>query len=325
MSRIVRTVSAFALVCGTPAIAALAVDAYPSRPIRLVVPYPPGGGTDPVARLLSQKLGDAWHQQVVVDNRGGAAGVVGAELVARSAPDGYTLLFATAGIMIITPILVPKLAYDPLKDFSPVGLVAANPQLLVVNGGLPVQSVKELIALAKGSPGKLNYGTSGSGGVNHLAMELFRSMAGIDIVFVPYKGAGPAITDLLAGQVQLMFNPIPPFLPHVKSGRLRALGVSSAQRSRAVPDVPTIAEAGVPGFEYVSWYAIFAPAHTPRAVVSRLNAELVRIAAEPDVAQRLIGQGSDPQSSTPEGLAEFLRKDFDRQRRVIASAGLKHE
>jgi len=266
-----------------------------------------------------------WRQQVVIDNRGGAGGVVGTEIAAHAAADGYTLLFATAAGMIINPLLNPNLGYDPARDFAPVTLLVINPQLLVANAGVPVQSVKDLIALAKAQPGKLNYGSSGKGAANHLCMELLKSMAGIDIVHVPYKGAGPAIIDLIGGQMQVLFNPMPPLLPHVKTGKLRALGVGDARRSAAMPDVPTIAESGVPGYEYVLWYGLFAPAKTPRAVIDAMNAELKNVLAEPEMVQRLRVQGAEPSASSPAAFASFLREDTERLKKVIRSAGITAE
>ncbi len=276
-----------------------------------------------LARVIGQNLAEALGKPVVIDNRGGAASVIGTEMVAKSAPDGYVLLFSTSS-MIITPLL-SQVSYDPVKDFAPISLLAVNPFLLVAHPSVPAASIKELIALATAQPGKLNYATSGTGGPNHFSMELFKSMTGVAIVHVPYKGAGPAITDLLAGQVQLMFNNIPPFLPHVKTGKLKPLGVSSARRSLAIPDIPTISEAGVPGFEYVSWYAVYAPAKTPKDIVTRLNAEFVKILSGRELVQRFASQGFEPQSSTPAGLTQFMREDTDRLKRVIQAASIKAE
>jgi len=304
---------------------ARAREDYPNRPVRWVVPFPPGGGTDFVSRVLAMRLAEVWRQQVVIDNRGGAGGVVGTEIAARAAPDGYTLLFATAAGMIINPLLNPGLSYDPARDFAPVTLLVINPELLVANASVPVQSVKELVALAKTQPGRLNYGSSGAGSANHLCMELLKTMAGIDLVHVPYKGAGPAITDLLGGQVQVLFNPMPPLIPLVKSGRLRALGVGDARRSPAMPEVPTIAESGVPGYEYVLWYGLFAPVRTPRSAINTMNAELKKILAEPDMVQRLRAQGAEPGATTPEAFARFLREDKERLQKVIRSAGITGE
>jgi tripartite-type tricarboxylate transporter receptor subunit TctC len=298
---------------------------YPTHPVRLIVPFPPGGGTDIVARTICAKLTEAWGQQVIIDNRSGAGGTIGADTVAKSTPDGYTLLFGTPGALVINPLLNSKLPYNAVRDFAPVSLLALNPQLLAVHYTLPVTTVKELIALAKAQPGKLNYASVGEGTPNHLAMELFKSMTGTDIVHVPYKGAAPAVNDLVGGQVQLMFNPMPPLLPHVKSGRLRALAVGGTQRSPALPDIPTVAEAGVPGYEYVTWYSIVAPAKTPRVVINKINSRLAAVLAIPEVALRLSGQGAEPRSSTPEELARFMQDDYQRLGAVIRSAGIKGE
>ena len=298
---------------------------YPNRPIRLIVPFPPGGGTDIVARTVSAKLTEAWGQQIIIDNRGGAGGVIGADTVAKSTPDGYTLLFGTPGALIINPLLNSKLPYDSVRDFAPVSLLALNPQLLAVHSSLPVGTVKELIALAKARPGKMNYASVGEGTPNHLAMELFKSMTGTDIAHIPYKGAAPAVTDLLGGQVQVMFNPMPPLMPHVKSGKLKALAVGSTRRSSALPDIPTVAEAGVPGYEYVTWYSIVAPAKTPQAVILKINAGLAAVMSNPDVAQRLASQGAEPRTSTPAELAKFIQEDFKRLGSVIRSAGIRVE
>ena len=300
-------------------------QAYPSKPIRWIVTYPPGGPTDFVARAIGAKMSAAWGQQVVIDNRPGAAGVIGTELAARAVPDGYTLLFGTSAGLTINPALVGKLPYDPVNDFAPVSLLVINPQILVANSGVPVNSLKELIAYAKARPGQLNYASVGQGSPNHLGMELLKAMAGIDMVHVPYKGTGPAITDLLGGQVQVMFNSMPGVLPLVKSGKLKGLAVGSAQRSPAAPDVPTVAETGLPGFENVTWYGMFAPARTPREIVAKLNAEVVRILADPEMAQRMASQGAEPRTTTPEDLSRFMRVEYARWKKVISSAGIKVE
>jgi tripartite-type tricarboxylate transporter receptor subunit TctC len=303
---------------------AVSASDYPVKPIRMIVPYPPGGGSDIAARVVGQKLSEALGQQVIIENRGGAAGVIGTELAAQSAPDGYTLLFAVSTI-IVTPLLNSKVRYDPVKDFEPVSLVAVNPFVLVANSAVPASSIKELIALAKAKPGKLNYASSGQGGPNHLAMELFKSMAGIDIVHVPYKGAGPAITDLVSGEVQLMINNIPPLLQWIKSGKLRVLGVSDESRSSVLPDIPTIHEAGVPKYNYTSWYAVFTPAKTPKDIVAKINAQIVKVLADPGVVQVFTRNGFGVRSCTTEELGQFIREDSDRLKAVIRSAGIKTE
>lgn len=296
---------------------------YPNRPIRLVIHFPPGGPTDYVGRAVALKLTEAWGQQVIVDNRPSAGGVVGVETVVRSSPDGYTLLFATGGSMAIAPAMGQKLPYDVFKDITPISLLVVNPQLLVFHPGFPPNSVKELIAYAKARPGQVNYASVGPGSPNHLGMELLKSLAGIEMNHIPYKGTAPAMTDVLGGQVPIMFNSMPSVLPHVKVGKLKGIAVGSAKRSPAIPDIPTVAEAGVPGFDYVTWYAMFAPAATPKPIIAKINAELVKMLGDPAMAQRFASQGADPQSSTPEQLGRYMREDFERWRSVIKSAGLK--
>ena len=310
------------VVCA-PAHALESAAAYPNKPVRLIVTFPPGGGTDTVARAVGQKLTELWGQQIVVDNRGGAGGIIGTEIAARSAPDGYTLLFGTSSGLVINPLLRTNLPYDPVKDFLPVSLLAVNPTLLVVNSSVPVSSVKELIALGRAKPGQLNYATVGQGSPIHLAMELFKSMTGANFVHVPYKGSGPAVTDLVAGHVQLMFNSMPPVLPHVRTGKLKGLAVGSAQRARAVPDIPTVAEAGVPGFEATTWFGMFAPAGTPGNIVNEINAGIRKVLGDPEMARRLVSQGAESRSSTPGELAKFMRMESERARKVIKSAGVK--
>ena len=316
---------ALTVIGSVPAGAADPAAGFPNKSIRLIVPFPAGGGTDIVARAISVKLTEAWGQQIIIDNRGGAGGVIGADTVAKSTPDGYTLLFGTPGALVINPLLNSKLPYNAAKDFAPVSLLALNPQLLAVHNSMPVGTVKELIAYAKAQPGKLNYASVGEGTPNHLAMELFKSMTGTQMVHVPYKGAAPAVTDLVGGQVNLMFNPMPPLMPHVKSGRLKALGVGGTQRSPALPDVPTIAEAGVPGYEYVTWYSIVVPAKTPRAIIDKINSRLAAVLAIPEIALRLSSQGAEPRSSTPEELTRLIQEDYKRLGAVIRSAGIKGE
>ena len=298
---------------------------YPIRPIRWVVTYPPGGPTDVVARAIGAKLTEAWGQQIVIDNRAGAGGVIGTDIAAKAVPDGYTLLFGTSAGLTINPALNSKLPYDAVKDFAPVSLLVLNPQILVVHPAVPVNSVKELVALAKARPGQLNYASVGLGSPNHMGMELLKALTGIDIVHVPYKGTGPAITDLLGGQVQVMFNSMPSVIPLVASGKLKGLAVGSVQRSPAVPDIPTVAEAGVPGFENVTWYGMFAPAKSPHDIIVKLNKQVVQILASPEMAQRLASQGAEPRSSTPEELTKFMRVESERWKKVIKTAGIKVE
>ena len=322
MRRIVMAGSAIILVL--TGIVASAQRA-PVKPIRLIVPYPPGGPTDLVGRSLGQKLTEAWGQQVVVENRAGAASAIGTEVAARSAADGYTLLLGTSAGFCINPALGGKLPYDPERDFAPVSLLVINPQILVVHPSLPVHTLKALIALAKSRPGQLNYASVGNGSPQHLGMEMLKSMTGIDMLHVPYKGTAPAVTDILAGHVSLMFNSMPSVLPQARSGKLRGIAVGSSRRSPAAPDIPTVAESGVPGFEYVTWYGLYVPAHTPRDIVNRLQAQVVKILAEPELSQRFASQGAEPSSSTPEQLAQYRRAEFERWRKLIAAMNLRVE
>lgn len=302
-----------------------AAQNYPVKPIRLIVPYPPGGPTDLVGRSVGQKLTEAWGQQVVVENRAGAASAVGTEVAARAPADGYTLLLGTSAGFCINPALGGKLPYDAERDFAPITLLVINPQILVVHPSMPVNSVKTLIALAKSRPGQINYASVGNASPQHLGMEMLKKMTGIDMVHVPYKGTAPAVTDILAGNVSLMFNSMPSVLPQARAGRLRGLAVSSAQRSAAAPEIPTVAEAGVPGFDYVTWYGLFAPAGTPRDVVNRLNSAVARILAEPELAKRFASQGAEPLSNSPDQLAQYRRAEYERWRKLIAEMKLKVE
>ena len=316
-----RLVIALCLVV-SPVVAA-AADGYPSKPVRFVVTFPPGGPTDTIVRVIGQRLTDSWGHPMILDNRGGAGGIVGTEIVARAAPDGYSFLVGTAGGMTINPALRPKLSYDPFRDFAPVGMLVNNPQILVAHPAIAAKNVKELVALAKAKPGQLNFASAGTGTATHLGLELLKLTANIDVVHVPYKGGAPAVTDLIAGQVQLLWVSIPSVLPHVKTGRLRALAVSTAKRSAAAPDIPTVAESGYPGFEYSNWNALFAPAGTSPRVVQQVNAAVVKILNEPDVAQKLVALGADPAPGTPQELARYMRADHERWKKVIRTAGIK--
>lgn len=298
---------------------------YPNRPLRIVVPFPPGGGTDIGTRIVAQKLQEAWGQAVIVENKPGAAGIVGTELTAKSAPDGYTFMMGNIGTHAINVSLYKKLAYDPVKDFAPVSMVADLPLLLLVHPSVPANSVKELIALAKSQPGKLNFSSSGAGGSMHVAAELFKSMTGVDMVHIPYKGGAPAVADLLSGQVALSFSTVLETIQHVKAGKVRALAVTNDHRSIALPDLPTIAEAGLPGYQSISWLALFAPAGTPKDIVNKVSAESVRILKLPDVKERLLAQGAEPIGSTPEQLAAILAADIAKYAKVIRESGYKPE
>src|SRR5665213_684638 len=294
---------------------------YPTHPLRLVVPFPAGGPTDIVARPLAVELAAALGQGVIVDNRGGAGGNVGAELVAHAPTDGYTLLVGTVGTQAINVKLYKHLSLDPANDFVAIAELASAPVLLVANPKLPVNSVSELIAYARKNPGALNYGSAGSGSPGHLSGELFKSMTGVDITHVPYKGSAPAVSDLISGQIQLMFDPIQSPLPHVKSGMLKALGVSSARRSALLPDVPTIAEAGVPGYETTAWWGIFAPAHTPPAIVERLHAEIDKVVRSDFYHRQLAPLGAEPVSGSAAAFASFVKAETTKWGKVVKASG----
>jgi tripartite-type tricarboxylate transporter receptor subunit TctC len=284
---------------------------------------PAGGTPDVVARMVTPGLASLLGQQLVVDNRGGAGGLIGAELAARAAPDGYTLFFSSPGSLTILPHLQKNVSYDTVRDFAPIGLVSIGPFLLITHPSVPAKTVKELIALAKAEPGRLNYASAGNGAANHLAMELFKSMASVDITHVPYKGAPQAVTDLIGGYVNLMFNSIPPVLPHIKAGRLRLLGVASTRRSPQLPDVPTISESGVPGYEAVTWFGLLAPAKTPRPIIARLNDALVKVVRAPDTKSQLETQGYDPVGGSPEEFATHIRREFEKYGKVVKQSGAK--
>ena len=303
----------------------VAAQGYPSKPIRFVVPYAPGGNTDILARLLGQKLSEAWGQQVIIDNRPGAAGTVGAELVARSPADGYTLIMGSFGNIIVANSLYKNLKYDPFKDFASIALVSLPPGILVENPAVPAQNVRELIAYAKSNPGRLNYGSPGSGAWNHLFFELFNASAGISIVHVPYKGIAPAVVDLLGGQVQLAISAFPTALPHIRSGKLRALAVTSAKRSGLMTDVPTVAESGLAGYEAAGWFGVLAPAGTPPAVVAKLNAEINRILELPEVKASLASDGAEPAGGTPVQMTESARAASAKWSKLIRELNLRTE
>jgi tripartite-type tricarboxylate transporter receptor subunit TctC len=301
---------------------ASAAQNYPVRPIRLVIPYPPGGPTDFVGRTVGQKLTEFMGQQVVVDNRPGAATVIASELVARAAPDGYTLLFGTGGGTFLAPLIVPNVPYDPRRDFAPVGMLVVSPQVLVVHPSVAANSVGELIALAKAKPGALNFASVGTGTSPHLGGELFKALAGIDVVHVPYKGTAPAMTDLLAGRVQFMFTSMPTVLAHVKGGKLKLLATGGTKRSPVIAATPPIAET-LPGFELVTWYGIFAPARTPAEIVSRLNGAIGKALADPEVRKRFGAQGLETVTMTPQELRKYTERELDRWTRLVERAGIK--
>jgi len=302
---------------------AAAQGSYPSRPIKLMVPYPPGGGADLLARSVSDKLGEALGQTIVVENKPGANGIIGTDAVAKAAPDGYTLLLGNIGPNAINQPLYPNLPYDCVKDFAPVGQMATTAHILAVHPSVPAHNVKELIALAKASPDKLSYASTGIGGSPHLAGELFDLLAGVKMHHIPYKGASPANADLIGGQVQLVFNTLPPLLPQVKAGRVRALAVTSARRVATLPDLPTIAESGVPGYDVSTWYGLLAPAGTPREVVARLNTELNKVLQSQDTRAKLGVKGFDVETGTPEQFGQLIASEVAKWTKVVRSANVK--
>ncbi len=301
----------------------VSAQSYPNRTIRLVVPFPAAGTTDILARAAAQKLTEAFGQSVVVDNRPGAAGNIGSDLVAKSAPDGYTLLMGTVGTHAINPSLYSKMPYDHVKDFVPVVLVAGVPNVLVVNPALPVNSVADLIKLAKDKPGQINFASSGSGTSIHLSGELFKTMAGVDITHIPYKGSSPALTDLIGGQVQIMFDNLPSALPQIKAGKLRAIAVTSSKRAPVLPDVPTISESGVPGFEASSWFGMLAPAGTPAPIVARINAEVNKWLQSAEAREKLLSQGAEAAGGSPEQFANHIRAESEKWAKVVKASGAK--
>ena len=298
---------------------------YPARPLRLIVPTAPGGGTDFTGRLVAAKLSETMGQQVVVENRGGGGGRVGADNAAKATADGYTLLLGSIATHAVNPALYKKLPYDHLKDFASVSLIGTVPNALVVHPSLPVKSMQEFITYAKANPGKINYGSSGVGSPPHLSMELLRSMTGINLVHVPYKGAGPALADLLGGQVQAMCTSLAGLINFVKSGRVRALGVTTAKRNPQLPDVPTIVESGVPGYEVTIWYAVFAPVATPKAIVDKLNAEMVKALNSSEMKERMALQGMDPAPSTPAELTAFVKVETAKWAKAAKDSGATAE
>ncbi|MBI4193623.1 MAG: tripartite tricarboxylate transporter substrate binding protein [Betaproteobacteria bacterium] len=313
-----------ALLCDWAGSAALAQQNYPTRPVRLVVPSSPGGGTDISARIIAPKLTEQLGQQVVVENRPGAGTMIGGEVVARAAPDGYTLLMGIS-TLAINPAIYRKVPYDALRDFAPISQVVSLPNILVTHPSLPVKTVKELIAFARTRPGQLNFASAGLGTNPHLSMELFLSMTRLKMVHVPYKGSGPGVVDLMAGHVPIMTPSIITALSYVKNGRLRALGVTSGKRTAGAPDIPTIAEAGVPGYEAVQWFGVLAPAGTPRDIVGKMHATVVRVLQDSDTRKRFINDGADPVGSSPEQFAAFIRAETVKWAKVVREAGLKSE
>jgi tripartite-type tricarboxylate transporter receptor subunit TctC len=326
MMRVMSTVAACLLAAGV-ACAQTAPDAanWPDRPIRLVVPFPAGSSTDTVARILGQKLGARLGQQIVVENRVGASGNLGADAVAKAAPDGYTVGIATASTHTVAPNLNPNLPYDPIKDFRPVSLIGSAPYVLVVYPGLPARNLAELIALAKQKPGTLNYGSAGPASLAHLASALFANMAGVEITHVPYKSSSQSMTDMITGRLEMQFATIAPSLANIRSGQLRALAVSGAKRVTALPDVPTVAEQGIPGYEAALWISFVMPAPTPPAIAARLNREVTEVLTSADGREALVAQGVEPEPGPPEALTARIRSDTEKWRKVIDQAGIKPE
>ena len=300
-------------------------QAFPSRPVRIIVPFTPGGSTDLVARLIARGLGEAWRQQVLVENRPGAGGTIGVDYVAKSSPDGHVLIFGHVGTFGFGPSLYAKLPYDAIRDFAPIGMFTAVPNMLVVNPSLPARSVKELVARARARPGELNYASSGNGSASHLAVEYFKLLTKTDIVPIPYRGTGPMLVDMLAGHTLLTITGVPPLAPYVDSGRLRAVAVGSAQRLPRYPKLPTVAESGYPEYEVTTWYGLLAPARTPRETILQINAELLRMLARQDVRDVLAQQAAEPLGSTPEAFGAHIQREIVRWARVIKAAGVPLE
>jgi len=319
-TNILKAVAATGLVLC--AFSAGAAEAYPTQPIKWVVPFPPGGAMDTMARTLGERLSVSMKQPVVIENRAGAGGAIGSGMVAKAAPDGHTMMIVSIG-HAVNPSIYPKLPYDATRDFEPVSLVGIVPNLLVAHPSVKANNVKELIALAKAQPGKLTYASAGNGTTVHLAAELFNSMAGVDIMHVPYKGSAPAVTDLMGGQVDVMFDSLSSAKPYVESGRLKALAVTTSKRSSVFPNVPTIAESGLPGYELSGWYAVFVPAKTPKPIVDRLNAELVKALKEPNVRVRFAQIGAEPVGSSPQELANTLKTETARWAKIVRERNIK--
>ena len=300
-------------------------QAYPAKPVKLIVPFPPGGNTDIVGRLIAQKLSDGLGQQVYVENRGGAGGTIGAEAAAKSSADGYTLFFATTGTLASAPSLQPDLRYDPVKGFAPISTLANAPVVVLVSADVPVRTLKELVEAAKAKPGQLKFGSAGTGHFVHLAGEMFKIAAGVDMLHVPYKGVNAALTDMLGGRIELMFDAPAQYEPHLQSGKVRALAVASSKRLARLPDVPTTAEAGLPGYELASWFGLAAPAGTPAEAISRVNAEVLKALTAQEVVQTLSKLGLQAAGSSPQQYAAMIAEDLEKWRRAVKAAGIKLE
>jgi tripartite-type tricarboxylate transporter receptor subunit TctC len=308
-----------------PMTVAAASATYPDRPIRLIVPFAPGGGADTLGRMIAAALTESLGQSVVVDNRGGAGGTIGADIVAKSAPDGYTILFGSPGPLAVNPNLQSKMPYDVVKDFAPITQLSRSPIVVVLNPGVPVTSVRELVAAAKAKPGSLNFGSAGNGSIEHMSAELFKILAGVDMTHIPYKGTGPALTDLFGGRIQMLFENLPPVLQHIKAGKLRAIAVGTKDRSAFLPDLPTVAEAGVPGYEASSWFGLLLPAKAPAAVIRRLHGDAVAALRSPVFRERVSGLGAETVGSTPEQFREHMRDKLAEVAKIVKSSGMKIE
>ena len=317
------TVFAVLAAVAAPALAQGTAAGYPNKSLRLIVPFPPGGGNDILARTLGQRLAEVVAQQVVVDNRGGAGGALGATIAANGTPDGYTLFLGSVGNLAQNPALKPNLPYNPVRDFAPAALVATSSFILAVHPSVQAKSVQELIKLAKASPGKLNYASAGTGSSLHMAGELFKYATATDMLHVPYKGTGPAMADLVSGRVQLIFSTMPPALPQIKSGKLRALGVTTAKRAAAAPEVPTIAESGVKGFNVSNWQGVLAPAKTPAAIVKKLNQDILAALRLPGMTEALAAQGLEPAGGTPEAFGALIKSEIAKYTQVVKAANIK--
>jgi tripartite-type tricarboxylate transporter receptor subunit TctC len=320
MTKLIHAALAFVFSIAS---ASAGAQAYPARPVRMIVPFPPGGGTDLIARTVSQKLSETWQLPVVVENTPGSGGTIGLAAAARAAADGYTLVLAQAANAAIAPSLYARLAYDPLKDLAPVTVVVAEPLVMVSHPSFPASGIGELIARARAQPGRIAYGSAGNGTVGHLSVEMLKSMAGIDMLHVPYKGASQALTDLVGGQISFYSSSLPPALPQIKAGRIKALGVTGAKRLSALPDVPTLAESGVAGYEAANWYGVMVPGATPKPIVAKLHADLLKVLASADVAQRLAGEGGEIVANSSEEFAAMLRRETVKWSRVVRDAGVK--
>lgn len=320
---LLRPAAALCLAVGSTA--ALAQAAYPSKPVRLIVPYPAGGTTDIIARLTAHQLGERLKQSFIVENRAGASGAIGAQAVAQSAPDGYTLVMGTASSHGINSAVQKSLPYDAIKDFAPITVVASTPNIIVANNNVPVKTLADLLKLAKAEPGKINFGSTSPGGSPHMSAELLKMMTSTDMMHVPYKGAAPMLADLLGGQVQIGFDNLPSSIAFVKSGKVRALAVTTAQRWPGAPDIPTVAESGVPGYEVSGWFGLLAPAGTPSEILHKLQSAVAEAVRSPEVAKQLRDLGAEPVASTPQAFAQEIRKDVEKWRNVVKTTGVKLE